>query len=209
MLISTYRPCWMSSSFRFQRNSSWLRIESEMKTIARNCVRWTLVYLRQFVWFLRSLHDIDSTLYFYCRASKCTFVHIKRMGFHILITPNINGLIGIAPAMLNTSNLRSSSLLFNQSSAIFTNITKRWATNLGGRACRSNSGPKGKRRGVKIGHGDIAHVNDIVLRQCGFKYKPGSNVRFSSQIDLLIATKDCHWTRSHFQCRMHRNRRVL
>ncbi|PJF19316.1 50S ribosomal protein L27 [Paramicrosporidium saccamoebae] len=52
---------------------------------------------------------------------------------------------------------------------------KRWATNLGGGNTQNGRDSAGRRLGVKLGNGATAHKNQIIIRQRGFQYWPGSN----------------------------------
>lgn len=62
--------------------------------------------------------------------------------------------------------------------AVFS-ITKRWATNLGGGSTTNGRDSAGKRLGVKMGNGTKCRTGQIILRQRGFQYYPGQNVKMT------------------------------
>ena len=59
----------------------------------------------------------------------------------------------------------------------FFSITKRWATNLGGGSTTNGRDSAGKRLGVKMGNGTKCRTGQIIIRQRGFQYYPGQNVK--------------------------------
>lgn len=59
----------------------------------------------------------------------------------------------------------------------FFSITKRWATNLGGGSTTNGRDSAGKRLGVKMGNGTKCRTGQIIVRQRGFQYYPGQNVK--------------------------------
>lgn len=61
----------------------------------------------------------------------------------------------------------------------FFSITKRWATNLGGGSTTNGRDSAGKRLGVKMGNGTKCKTGQIIVRQRGFQYYPGINVRIN------------------------------
>lgn len=58
-----------------------------------------------------------------------------------------------------------------------TQIFKRWATNLGGGSTTNGRDSAGKRLGIKLGNGSKCKTGQIIVRQRGFQYYPGQNVK--------------------------------
>jgi large subunit ribosomal protein L27 len=78
-------------------------------------------------------------------------------------------------------------MIRNPFEKLFNSLTKRWATNLGGGSTSNGRDSPGKRLGIKMGNGSKCKVGQIIVRQRGFQYYPGDNVRIHPSFLLVNA----------------------
>lgn len=87
-------------------------------------------------------------------------------------------------AFIQRTNINAKS-----SFSLYFSTTKFFATKMRGTVTKNNKDSAGRRLGLKVGNGEGVFKGDILIRQRGFKYKPGENVHVGKD-QTLHASKE-------------------
>lgn len=91
--------------------------------------------------------------------------------------------------MLRNNNVSNLAFKIGETNSLFDFMSSSFATKMRGTVTKNKQDSAGRRLGLKKFDGQEVFKNDILIRQRGFKYKPGENVHYGRD-HTLVASKE-------------------